>query len=104
MAMATMMKLSSAEWQHNNDEVVIGQGMVMAMSTMMSHHRPDDGTMMSTMMHDNGDIWIPTLLERERENIIRDDQGNDMKVEMGGGRYYEDENNTVILIFGRIEK
>ena len=37
----------------------------------------------------------------ERENIIRDDQGNDMKV--GGGRY-EDENNTSILIFGRIEK
>ena len=48
-------------------------------------------------------IFEYLLCWRERENIIRDDQGNDMKVEMGGGRY-EDENNTLILIFGRIEK
>jgi hypothetical protein len=30
--------------------------MVMVMSMMMSHRRPDDGTTMSTMMHDDGDI------------------------------------------------
>ena len=55
--MAMMMKLSSAKcWHDDNDEVVIGRVMLMAMSTMMSHHRPDDGTTMSMLMHDDGDI------------------------------------------------
>ena len=49
----------------------------MVMSTMMSHRWPDDGTMMV--------IFEYLLCWRERENIIRDDQGNDI-VEMGGGR------------------
>ena len=56
MVMATMMKLSSAKGRHDDDEVVIGQEMVMVMSTMMSHRRLDDGMTMSTMMHDDGDI------------------------------------------------
>ena len=93
--------------------VVTGRVMAQRCGQWWSCHRPSDGSdvdddevifgrmmarwcWMLTMMHDDGDIWIPTLLERKREYYS---WWSRKWYESWDGRgRYEYENNLLILI------